>query len=201
MRSELRDFGGDELELTVDALQGLDDLQGAALEVDIHPSQAEQLGAAHPEIERQHVEGVEPVVPRLLDEAPRLVEADAAVDAVVRRGHRHDPCDVPKNDLFLACILQGVAQHGVDLLQAARSRVAGDEHPWPALLPSTRFGQLPGELVEHLRVNPNVVVAVDVDAAFGVGPLPASGPVPAARPDLRTADLVPPNQRSAMSGN
>jgi ATP-dependent DNA ligase len=39
-------------------------------------------------------------------------------------------------------------------------------HPWPATIPSSRFGQLPGERVEYTQVEPSLVVEVDVDAAF-----------------------------------
>jgi hypothetical protein len=52
---------------------------------------------------------------------------------------------------------------------AALLVIAGDEHPWPALLPSTRFGQTPGELIRYLRVDPNIVVEIDVDSAVEWG--------------------------------
>jgi ATP-dependent DNA ligase len=40
------------------------------------------------------------------------------------------------------------------------------EHPWPAAIPSSRFGQRPGELVDYLRVAPTTVVEVDADTSF-----------------------------------
>jgi ATP-dependent DNA ligase len=42
---------------------------------------------------------------------------------------------------------------------------AGD-HPWPATLPSSRFGQLPGKAVEYTQVEPTLVVELNVDACF-----------------------------------
>jgi ATP-dependent DNA ligase len=73
---------------------------------------------------------------------------------------------------------------------AAVLAVTGDEHPWPALLPATRFGQWPGELVEYLRVDPTVVIEVDVDAAWEWGRYRHPVRYRRLRPDLRPEDLV-----------
>jgi ATP-dependent DNA ligase len=53
------------------------------------------------------------------------------------------------------------AELGALLLPAA----AG-EHPWPVAIPSSRFGQRPGELVDYLQVVPATVVEVDADTSF-----------------------------------
>jgi ATP-dependent DNA ligase len=45
-------------------------------------------------------------------------------------------------------------------------RPCAGAHPWPNVIPSSRFGQRPGEAVEYLRVEPNVVVELDVDTSF-----------------------------------
>jgi len=39
-------------------------------------------------------------------------------------------------------------------------------HPWPKVIPSSRFGQRPSEPVEYTRVVPNVIVELDVDTSF-----------------------------------
>ncbi|MFR9802545.1 RNA ligase family protein [Pseudonocardia sp. RS010] len=43
---------------------------------------------------------------------------------------------------------------------------ASNEHPWPDVIPSARFGQRPSEPIEYVRVRPEVVVELDVDAAY-----------------------------------
>jgi ATP-dependent DNA ligase len=39
-------------------------------------------------------------------------------------------------------------------------------HPWPQRIPSSRFGQLPGDLVDYMPTEPLVVVEVDADVCF-----------------------------------
>ena len=39
-------------------------------------------------------------------------------------------------------------------------------HPWPERLPSSRFGQLPGDLVDYTPTEPLLVVEVDADVCF-----------------------------------
>jgi hypothetical protein len=39
-------------------------------------------------------------------------------------------------------------------------------HPWPVTLPSSRFGQLPHELISYTQVRPSGVVELDVDTAY-----------------------------------
>ena len=39
-------------------------------------------------------------------------------------------------------------------------------HPWPAQIPSSRFGQPPGELVDYTPTEPLLVVEVDADVCF-----------------------------------
>lgn len=43
---------------------------------------------------------------------------------------------------------------------------AGGTHPWPEVIPSSRFGQRPSKPVEYTRVLPSLVVELDVDMAF-----------------------------------
>lgn len=38
-------------------------------------------------------------------------------------------------------------------------------HPWPSRLPSSRFGQLPGEEIEYVQVAPELVVEIETDTA------------------------------------
>jgi hypothetical protein len=39
-------------------------------------------------------------------------------------------------------------------------------HPWPQQLPSSRFGELPGELIDYTRTAPLLVVEVETDTCF-----------------------------------
>ena len=39
-------------------------------------------------------------------------------------------------------------------------------HPWPEQIPSSRFGQLPGDLVDYTPTEPLLVVEVDADVCF-----------------------------------
>jgi hypothetical protein len=39
-------------------------------------------------------------------------------------------------------------------------------HPWPERIPSSRFGQLPGELVDYMQTEPLLAVEVDADVSF-----------------------------------
>ena len=43
---------------------------------------------------------------------------------------------------------------------------AGRSHPWPVTIPSGRFGHHPSEPLTYTRVQPWVVVELDVDTAF-----------------------------------
>jgi hypothetical protein len=43
---------------------------------------------------------------------------------------------------------------------------AGGTHPWPEVIPSSRFGQRPSKPVDYTRVLPSLVVELDVDMAF-----------------------------------
>jgi hypothetical protein len=70
------------------------------------------------------------------------------------------------------------------------------------LLPATGFGQRPGELVDYLRVEPAVVIEVDVDAALEWGRYRHPARYRRLRLDLRPEDLVSTSsQRSARSGS
>jgi ATP-dependent DNA ligase len=49
---------------------------------------------------------------------------------------------------------------------AALLTAAGETHPWPEVIPSSRFGQRPSQPVNYTRVVPSLVVELDVDTAF-----------------------------------
>ena len=52
---------------------------------------------------------------------------------------------------------------------------AGIGHPWPDVIPSSRFGQRPAQPVYHEQVDPSVVVEVTADAAFELFLEPGDG--------------------------
>ena len=39
-------------------------------------------------------------------------------------------------------------------------------HPWPERIPSSQFGQLPGDLIDYTPTEPLLVVEVDADVCF-----------------------------------
>jgi ATP-dependent DNA ligase len=43
---------------------------------------------------------------------------------------------------------------------------AGPAHPWPATIPASRLGALPGSTIAYTRVKPRVVVELEVDTAL-----------------------------------
>ncbi|GAA2884048.1 hypothetical protein GCM10010472_47670 [Pseudonocardia halophobica] len=68
-----------------------------------------------------------------------------------------------------------VAGRTTPLSPAARAQLRGvltapaGGHPWPEVIPSARFGQRPSEPVAYVQVAPEVVVELEVDAAFEYG--------------------------------
>ena len=74
---------------------------------------------------------------------------------------------------------------------AALRRDDGAGHPWPQVLPRTRWGGRPAEPLAYTRVHPDTVVELVVDPAVD-GPRwrhPAT--VVRLRPDLQPTDLAP----------
>ena len=58
--------------------------------------------------------------------------------------------------------LSSALRHEVPELLVA----VGGAHPWPKVIPSSRFGQRPSKPVDYTRVVPSLVVELDVDMAF-----------------------------------
>jgi hypothetical protein len=63
-------------------------------------------------------------------------------------------------------------------------------HPWPERLPSSQFGQLPGDLVEYTPTEPLLVVEVDADVCFEQERWRHPTGFRRVRRDLRPADLA-----------
>jgi ATP-dependent DNA ligase len=70
-------------------------------------------------------------------------------------------------------------------------RPAAGEHPWPATLPSGRFGQIPGDEVAYVQVEPQLVVEFEHDIAAERGRLRHAVRFIRVRPDLDVTDLEP----------
>jgi ATP-dependent DNA ligase len=49
---------------------------------------------------------------------------------------------------------------------AAALTPASGRHPWPEMIPSSRFGQRPSQPVEYTQVTPTIVVELDVDTSY-----------------------------------
>jgi ATP-dependent DNA ligase len=64
------------------------------------------------------------------------------------------------------------------------------QHPWPAMLPSSRFGQLPSEPISYTPVRPSVGVELDVDTAYEQDRWRHPTVFRRLRPDLRPVDLT-----------
>jgi ATP-dependent DNA ligase len=69
-------------------------------------------------------------------------------------------------------------------------RPACGAHPWPARLPSSRFGQLAGEEIEYVQVVPEVVVEVEADTAFEQGRWRHATRLVRVRRDLTATDVT-----------
>jgi ATP-dependent DNA ligase len=76
-------------------------------------------------------------------------------------------------------------QHALSLALTA----AGGAHPWPEVIPSSRFGQRPSKPVEYTRVVPSLVVELDVDVAFEQYRWRHAARLVRVRRDLTLADL------------
>jgi hypothetical protein len=63
-------------------------------------------------------------------------------------------------------------------------------HPWPERIPPSRFGQLPGDLVDYTPTEPMLVVEVDADVCFEHDRWRHPTAFRRVRSDLRPADLT-----------
>ena len=63
-------------------------------------------------------------------------------------------------------------------------------HPLPERIPSSRFGQLPGDLVDYTPTEPLLVVEVDADTCFERGRWRHATAFRRVRGDLQPADLT-----------
>jgi ATP-dependent DNA ligase len=71
---------------------------------------------------------------------------------------------------------------------------AGETHPWPAAIPSSRFGQRPSTPVDYTRVVPSLVVELDVDVAFEQHRWRHAARLVRLRRDLASDDLERPDR-------
>ena len=71
---------------------------------------------------------------------------------------------------------------------------AGETHPWPAAIPSSRFGQRPSMPVDYTRVVPCLVVELDVDVAFEQHRWRHAARLVRLRRDLASDDLERPDR-------
>lgn len=133
---------------------------------------------------RQHTDsGVEGVVAKRVDQTYRAgarawrkvktrLTAEAVVGGVLGTLAEPDALVVGR---FGAHDRLRVAGRTTPLSGAARAHLrdvlttAEGEHPWPAVIPSARFGLRPSKPVEYVRVTPTVVVELEVDTAFEQG--------------------------------
>jgi len=65
-------------------------------------------------------------------------------------------------------------------------------HPWPERIPASRFGQLPGDLVDYTPTEPLLVVEVDTDTCFDQHRWRHPTAFKRVRAELDLTDLSPP---------
>ena len=65
-------------------------------------------------------------------------------------------------------------------------------HPWPERIPASRFGQLPGDLVDYTPTEPLLVVEVDTDMCFDQNRWRHPTAFKRVRAELDPLDLSPP---------
>ena len=65
-------------------------------------------------------------------------------------------------------------------------------HPWPERIPASRFGQLPGDLVDYTPTEPLLVVEVDTDTCFDQNRWRHPTAFKRVRAELDPLDLSPP---------
>jgi ATP-dependent DNA ligase len=124
--------------------------------------------------------GVEGVVAERLDRAYRAsartwmkirtrLTAEAIVGGVLGSLEQPEALILGRPD-HRGCLR--VAGRTTPLPRAARTQIAatltpaGDTHPWPPAIPSSRFGHLASTPIEYLQVAPTTVVELDVDLSF-----------------------------------
>jgi ATP-dependent DNA ligase len=151
--------------------------------------------------------GIEGVVAKRLDQPYRggvrgwqklrtRLTAEAVVGGVI------GPLDVPKVLLLGRYDAHGtlhLAGRTTELAPTASAAVAavvephnGPGHPWPEVLPSTRWGR-PGPPTVYTQVRPSVVVEVTVDTAVEQHRWRHPAHFLRLRPDLQIDDLHPPS--------
>jgi ATP-dependent DNA ligase len=88
-----------------------------------------------------------------------------------------------------------VAGRTTPLPRAARAEIAAmltpavGDHPWPPVIPSSRFGHLASTPIEYVQVAPTTVVELDVDVSFENHRWRHDARFVRLRPDLRPRDL------------
>jgi len=68
-------------------------------------------------------------------------------------------------------------------------------HPWPERIPWSRFGQLPGDLIDYTPTEPLLVVEVDADVCFDHHRWRHPTGFQRIRAELHPMDLSPPRHR------
>src|SRR5690349_8333873 len=67
-------------------------------------------------------------------------------------------------------------------------------HPWPERIPASRFGQLPGDLVDYTPTEPLLVVEVDTDTCFDQNRWRHPTAFTRVRAELDPLDMSPPGR-------
>jgi ATP-dependent DNA ligase len=200
----LADHGDDVRHLPYQARrERLSILLGAAeAPLALVPATVEPAGARAWLIE--HVEaGIEGVVAKHIDHSYRSgrrgwhkirtrLTAEAVVGGVVGDLDAPDALIVGRFDdrgRLRVAGRTGILSRAACTQLAAVLRLPSAPHPWPATLPSSRFGQLPSEPVFYTQVRPSLVVELDVDTAYEQHRWRHPARFRRLRPDLRLVDL------------
>ena len=111
--SDASDLVASMTSLPSDALNRLRDLDRGLPEVDVRPTKTEQFATPKAERRRKHVDGVEPGVPRVVQNPLHIVERHPGAHLVARGGDLHQLGYVAVDQLLADGIAQGVAEDGV----------------------------------------------------------------------------------------
>lgn len=68
-------------------------------------------------------------------------------------------------------------------------RPSAGGHPWPSRLPASRFGQIPGDEIDYVQVEPELIVEIEADTAFEQGRWRHATRFLRVRHDLAATDL------------
>src|ERR1700680_3202050 len=122
-----------DLEVTIFAHKIAGYLEHAAVEVNVPPLQGEELAAAHPGRQREHVQGFQGIVARGTQQTSCFVSSQRGHLAVTAAGRADQRGHIPVHTTLLRSVLQHRVQDGVNMANGHRRRTVRTERRVHAL--------------------------------------------------------------------